>query len=61
MWVGTDAAGLIRWNPATGQRNTIKVGNGQLQEAVTSLLEFPDGTLYIGSLTVALNAIEMGK
>ncbi|WP_304647965.1 hybrid sensor histidine kinase/response regulator transcription factor [uncultured Duncaniella sp.] len=61
VWVGTDAAGLIRWNPATGQRNTIKVGNGQLQEAVTSLLEFPDGTLYIGSFNRSLKRYRNGK
>lgn len=62
VWVGTDAGDLIRWNPATDQCTTIKVGNGQLQEAaVTSLLELPDGTLYIGSFNRGLKRYRNGK
>lgn len=56
--VGTDAEGLIRWNPADDSFTRLtspSIG------AITSMMETADGTLYIGSYSSGLKRYRDGK
>lgn len=59
VWIGTDAAEVIRWNPTTDARQHID--NGSLDGAVTSMLELPDGRLFIGSFSRGLRMYRNGR
>ena len=61
VWVGTDAAGLMRWNPMTEEINSYPdpTENGN-HAAITSLLETPDGSIYIGSYARGLKKFKDG-
>lgn len=62
VWIGTDAAGLIKWNPQTDTRTTIAdPASAGSHPAVTSMLEMPDGTLYFGSFARGLRRYSNGR
>lgn len=49
VWVGTDVAGLMKWNPTDGSATSVPdPAEGSNPAAVTSLLECGPDTLYVG-------------
>ncbi|MDE6860693.1 MAG: response regulator [Duncaniella sp.] len=62
VWVGTDAAGLISLNPQTNQTVSYRDPsvNGS-EPAITSLLETPNGDVYIGNFSRGLKRLRGGK
>ena len=62
IWIGTDNAGILRWNPATGERQEIRdPSEGESHAAVTSLAQGDDGTLYVGSFSRGLRKVSGGR
>lgn len=62
VWVGTDAAGLMSWNPTTGKITSYPdPHDGGNPPAITSLLETPDGSIYVGNFTRGLKRFINGK
>lgn len=62
VWVGTDASGIILLNPDNGNTVTYSdpADNGN-PPAITSMLETPNGDLYIGSFTRGLKRLRNGN
>lgn len=60
VWVGTDNAGLLKWNPADNSHVTAASAK-ELAGAVTALHEDNDGTLYIGSYSDGLKRYRDGR
>lgn len=62
VWIGTDAAGLLRWNPTAGNIDYYPDPNENGNPAaITSLLETPDGSIYVGSFIRGLKRFKDGK
>ncbi|MCM1356250.1 MAG: ATP-binding protein [Staphylococcus sp.] len=60
VWLGTDGDGLLRWRPETDAVSTV-IGPSAKIGAITSLLETPDGSLYVGSYTSGLKRLRNGN
>lgn len=57
VWVGTDADGLLLWQPSDDTYQTFRdPAEGGEPKAITSLYETNDGTLYIGSFSRGLRS-----
>lgn len=62
VWVGTDASGLMSFNPSTGSTVSYPdaADNGNAP-AITSILETSNGDLYIGNFSRGLKRLRGGK
>lgn len=62
IWIGTDASGLLSFNPATGQTVSYPdaADNGNAP-AITSILETQNGDLYVGSFSRGIKRLRGGK
>ena len=62
VWIGTDADGLIEWNPKDGSSRLFpNPTDGDNSPAITSMLELTDGSLLIGSFSRGLRQFKDGK
>ncbi len=61
LWLGTNDAGLIRWNPKTDEKKLYAYspgGNSIASNVIVSLLQAKDGKLWIGTFWEGLDCFD---
>lgn len=61
LWLGTNDAGLIRWNPKTDEKKLYAYspgGNSIASNVIVSLLQAKDGRLWIGTFWEGLDCFD---